>query len=106
MAAAPAPATSWPARGLSPASWRRLPDAPEALRALPGVGAYTAAAVAAIAFDRKANVVDGNIERVMARVFAVEAPLPEVAKPELKRLRVARGWPPPRRLGAGADGPR
>jgi A/G-specific adenine glycosylase len=41
--------------------------------------------VAAIAFDRPANVVDGNVERVMARLFAVEAPLPE-AKPELKRL--------------------
>jgi A/G-specific adenine glycosylase len=62
-----------------------FPDTEEALRALPGVGAYTAAAVAAIAFDREANVVDGNIERVMARVFAVETPLP-VAKPELKRL--------------------
>ena len=51
----------------------------------PGVGAYTAAAVAAIAFDRAANVVDGNVERVMARLFAVETPLPD-AKPELKRL--------------------
>jgi A/G-specific adenine glycosylase len=49
------------------------------------VGDYTAAAVAAIAFDREANVVDGNVERVMARLFAVEAPLPD-AKPELKAL--------------------
>ena len=55
------------------------------LRALPGVGAYTAAAVAAIAFNRAANVVDGNVERVMARLYAVEAPLPD-AKPELKGL--------------------
>lgn len=62
-----------------------FPDTEEGLRALPGVGAYTAAAVAAIAFDRPANVVDGNVERVMARLFAVEAPLPD-AKPELKRL--------------------
>ena len=62
-----------------------FPETEESLRALPGVGAYTAAAVAAIAFDRPANVVDGNVERVMARVFAVEAPLPD-AKPELKRL--------------------
>ena len=46
------------------------------LRALPGVGAYTAAAVAAIAFARRAVVVDGNVERVVARLFAVEAPLP------------------------------
>jgi len=62
-----------------------FPDTEAALRALPGVGAYTAAAVAAIAFDRAANVVDGNVERVMARLFAVETPVPE-AKPELKRL--------------------
>jgi A/G-specific adenine glycosylase len=62
-----------------------FPDAEEGLRALPGVGAYTAAAIAAIAFDRPANVVDGNVERVMARLFAVETPLPG-AKPELKRL--------------------
>jgi A/G-specific adenine glycosylase len=62
-----------------------FPDTEEALRTLPGLGAYTAAAVAAIAFDRPANVVDGNVERVMARLFALEAPLPE-AKPELKRL--------------------
>ncbi|MGA0602370.1 A/G-specific adenine glycosylase [Caulobacter sp. KR2-114] len=62
-----------------------FPDTEDGLRALPGVGAYTAAAVAAIAFDRPANVVDGNIERVMARLFAVETPLPD-AKPELKAL--------------------
>src|SRR5262249_38076976 len=54
-------------------------------RALPGLGAYTAAAVAAIAFDRPGNVVDGNVERVMARLFAVETPLPD-AKPQLKAL--------------------
>jgi len=62
-----------------------FPDTEEGLLSLPGVGAYTAAAVAAIAFDRAANVVDGNVERVMARLYAVEAPLPD-AKPELKRL--------------------
>lgn len=62
-----------------------FPDTEAGLRALPGLGPYTAAAVAAIAFDRPANVVDGNVERVMARLFAVEPPLPE-AKPELKRL--------------------
>jgi A/G-specific adenine glycosylase len=62
-----------------------FPDTEEGLRALPGVGAYTAAAVAAIAFDRPANVVDGNVERVMARLYTVEIPLPE-AKPELKAL--------------------
>src|SRR6202008_584974 len=62
-----------------------FPDTEEGLRALPGLGPYTAAAVAAIAFDEPTNVVDGNVERVMARLFAVEAPLPN-AKPELKRL--------------------
>jgi A/G-specific adenine glycosylase len=66
----------------------RFPDEEAGLRRLPGVGAYTAAAIAAIAFDRAANVVDGNVERVMARLFAVEAPLPE-AKPELNRRAAA-----------------
>jgi A/G-specific adenine glycosylase len=58
------------------------------LRRLPGVGDYTAAAVAAIAFDQPANVVDGNVERVMARLFAVDTPLPD-AKPELRRRAAA-----------------
>jgi A/G-specific adenine glycosylase len=62
-----------------------FPNEEADLLALPGVGAYTAAAVAAIAFDRPANVVDGNVERVMARLFAVETPLP-AGKPEMKRL--------------------
>lgn len=62
-----------------------FPDTEAGLRALPGVGPYTAAAVAAIAFDHPANVVDGNVERVMARWFAVETPLP-AAKPELTAL--------------------
>ena len=62
-----------------------FPDTEAGLRALPGVGAYTAAAVAAIAFDRPAKVVDGNVERVMARLYAVEAPLPS-SKDQLKRL--------------------
>lgn len=62
-----------------------FPDTEADLLALPGVGAYTAAAVAAIAFGRPANVVDGNVERVMARLFAVETPLP-AARPQLKRL--------------------
>ncbi len=62
-----------------------FPDTEAGLLALPGVGAYTAAAVAAIAFGRPANVVDGNVERVVARLFAVGTPLP-AAKPVLKRL--------------------
>ncbi len=62
-----------------------FPDTEEGLRALPGIGPYTAAAVAAIAFDRPAAVVDGNVERVVARLFAVDKPLP-AAKSELTRL--------------------
>ena len=63
----------------------RFPDKEAELRALPGIGAYTAAAVAAIAFGRRATVVDGNVERVVARLFAVETPLPP-AKGALKTL--------------------
>ncbi len=62
-----------------------FPDTEEGLRALPGLGPYTAAAVSAIAFDRPSNVVDGNVERVVSRLFAVEQVLPG-AKVELKRL--------------------
>lgn len=62
-----------------------FPDTEAGLRALPGIGPYTAAAIAAIAFGRRAVVVDGNVERVIARRFAVETPLPD-AKPELRRL--------------------
>jgi A/G-specific adenine glycosylase len=53
-----------------------FPDTEPGLRALPGLGAYTAAAVAAIAFDRRAVVIDANVERVVARLFAIAAPLP------------------------------
>jgi A/G-specific adenine glycosylase len=63
----------------------RFPDTEEGLAELPGVGPYTAAAIAAIAFGRKASPMDGNIERVVARLFAVEEPLP-AAKPHLRRL--------------------
>ncbi len=60
-----------------------FPDEHDALLELPGIGPYTAAAIAAIAFDRPATVVDGNVERVMARLYRVEEPLPD-AKPLLK----------------------
>jgi A/G-specific adenine glycosylase len=53
-----------------------FPDTEADLLKLPGIGPYTAAAIASIAFDRRATVVDGNVERVMARLFAVEDPLP------------------------------
>jgi len=63
----------------------QFPASEAALRALPGVGGYTAAAIAAIAFDLPAVPVDGNVERVVARLFTVASPLP-AAKPELRRL--------------------
>ncbi|MFY0636232.1 MAG: A/G-specific adenine glycosylase [Vannielia sp.] len=59
-----------------------FPDTAEGLRELPGIGPYTSAAIAAIAFDRPEVVVDGNVERVMARLHAVQEPLP-AAKPVL-----------------------
>ena len=62
----------------------RFPGTEEGLRDLPGIGAYTAAAIAAIAFGRAAAVVDGNVERVVSRLFAVSTPLP-AAKAEIKR---------------------
>lgn len=63
----------------------RFPETRDELLKLPGIGPYTASAIAAIAFDEPATVVDGNVERVMARIHAVETPLPS-AKPELTRL--------------------
>ena len=74
----------------------QFPAGENELRALPGIGDYTAAAIAAIAFDAPASPVDGNIERVVARLFAVTAPLP-AAKPELRRL--ARQLTPQHRAG-------
>jgi hypothetical protein len=73
---------------------------------LPGIGPYTAAAIAAIAFDRPAAVVDGNIERVFTRLFEIETPLPS-AKREIRDLVVGRDTGrPARRLCPGADGSR
>ena len=57
-----------------------FPETEQALRELPGLGAYTAAAVAAIAFGRRAVVVDANVERVVARLFALDEPLPQARK--------------------------
>ncbi len=62
-----------------------FPDTEEGLRALPGIGPYTAAAIAAIAFDRRTMPVDGNIERVVSRLFAIEEELPQ-AKPRILEL--------------------
>ncbi|MCP1842066.1 A/G-specific adenine glycosylase [Bradyrhizobium sp. USDA 4524] len=62
-----------------------FPDTEEGLRALPGIGPYTAAAIAAIAFDRRTMPVDGNIERVVSRLYAIEEALPQ-AKPLIKEM--------------------
>lgn len=62
-----------------------FPDTEEGLRALPGIGPYTASAIAAIAFDRRTMPVDGNIERVVSRLYAVEDALPQ-AKPKIQQL--------------------
>ena len=64
------------ARAIATEHGGELPDTEAALRALPGFGDYTAAAVAAIAFGRRAVVVDANVERVVARLFAIADPLP------------------------------
>jgi A/G-specific adenine glycosylase len=61
----------------------RFPEDEAGLRKLPGVGDYTAAAIAAIAFGKRATPVDGNIERVVARLFAVTTPLP-AAKTDIR----------------------
>ncbi len=74
----------------------RFPSDESKLLGLPGVGSYTAAAIAAIAFGLPAMPVDGNIERVVARLFVVEEPLP-AAKTEIRRL--AATLTPQRRAG-------
>lgn len=66
----------------------QFPQTLEALQSLPGIGPYTSAAIASIAFDRQATVVDGNVERVMSRLYAIETPLP-TSKPELTALATA-----------------
>ena len=63
----------------------RFPGTAAELAQLPGVGPYTAAAIAAIAFGRAEAAVDGNVERVISRLYAIETPLP-AAKPELQAL--------------------
>jgi len=73
-----------------------FPDTEAGLLKLPGVGPYTAAAIASIAFDRPAAVVDGNVERVVSRLYAIATPLPD-AKIEIK-ARVAK-LVPSRRAG-------
>lgn len=66
----------------------QLPSDEAALLRLPGIGPYTAAAIAAIAFGRKAAPVDGNIERVLSRLMGIEEPLP-ASKPRLREIAAA-----------------
>ena len=74
----------------------QFPESESALRELPGIGGYTAAAIATIAFDQTATPVDGNIERVIARLYALATPLP-AGKAEIARH--ARILTPARRPG-------
>ncbi|WP_029350496.1 A/G-specific adenine glycosylase [Bosea sp. 117] len=73
------------ARAVAERHGGHFPQDEAALLALPGIGPYTAAAIASIAFDQRAAPVDGNWERVVARLFAVEEPLPK-SKPQLRAL--------------------
>jgi A/G-specific adenine glycosylase len=71
-----------------------LPTDPDALQELPGIGRYTAGAIASIAFDRPAPIVDGNVARVLARVLGLRAPIEDAAVK-------ARLWEEAERLAAG-----
>ncbi|MBP0614799.1 A/G-specific adenine glycosylase [Jiella mangrovi] len=73
-----------------------FPETAAALKTLPGIGEYTSAAIAAIAFDEPAAVVDGNVERVVTRLAAIGTPLPK-AKPQIRSL--VAGLTPDRRPG-------
>lgn len=77
-----------------------FPQTCEDLQSLPGIGPYTAAAIAAIAFDEQATVVDGNVERVVSRLFAIDTPLPS-AKGQIREA--ARTLTPPVRAGCFAQ---
>jgi A/G-specific adenine glycosylase len=74
----------------------RFPDVEAELRRLPGIGAYTAAAIAAIAFDRRAVAVDANVERIVARLFAVKEALPKARR---RIVELADRLTPARRAG-------
>ena len=74
----------------------RFPETEQELRKLPGIGPYTAAAIAAIAFDKPHAAVDGNVERVISRLYAIMEPLPG-SKPDIRER--AQALVPPRRAG-------
>lgn len=82
------------------ASGGELPATVDELRQLPGIGPYTAAAVASIAFDVPAPVLDGNVERVLSRRLALEGD-PRRGEARRELLEAARGLLPPGRPGDG-----
>jgi A/G-specific adenine glycosylase len=84
------------ARAVAERHGGKMPATEALLRKLPGIGPYTAAAISAIAFDESTSPVDGNIERVIARLYALETPLP-AAKPEIAKF--ARALTPSQRAG-------
>ena len=83
-----------------------FPASEAALRALPGIGSYTAAAIAAIAYGLPATAVDGNVERVIARLYAVAAPLPGRQGRDFPARACPHPAAPRRRFRASRDGPR
>jgi A/G-specific adenine glycosylase len=74
----------------------QFPTSPSELKKLPGIGPYTSGAIAAIAFDQPFAAVDGNVERVLSRYYAIETPLPR-SKPAIKEK--ADGLVPGKRAG-------
>ena len=85
-----------PAPRKSPRRGGKFPSEEAELRALPGVGAYTAAAIAAIAFGRQTAPVDGNIARILARLIALEKP---IARARAELAATARALAPSKRAG-------
>ncbi len=74
----------------------KFPASVEALMELPGIGPYTAAAISSIAFNRSAVAVDGNVERVVSRFFAIQEPLPaskETLRMHAAKLAAGNGYP-------------
>jgi A/G-specific adenine glycosylase len=74
------------ARAMAARAGARFPETAAELARLPGIGAYTSAAIAALAFDEPVAVVDGNVERVAARLFAIGTPLPAAKEIVRERL--------------------
>ncbi len=90
-----------PARGRL-RRWAAFPDTEAELRKLPGLGAYTAAAIAAIAFGRRAVVVDANVERVVSRLFAIDRAATGIAQGDPHCDGYNHAGPARRRFRAGA----